>query len=496
VTNLHPVAAEAGRSQPARRRSATWFRRHSVFLFLLLAGVVLRVLAQVAYLPGVIYYDSGRYLDNIATLPPNDYAPLGYTALAKAVLWLVSDLAALTVVNHLLALTMAVIIYVALLRRQVRPWIAALAVAPLLLDAYQLFIEQMIMSEALFETLLVLGVVVLTWNARPGYPAAAAAGVCFASAGLTRYAGLPTFLVGAIFLLLAWGTWRRRVANAAVLSLAALSLLTAYSAYNAAVSGEWTVSSHTDARSVYARIATFADCRGISLPQYERVLCRRPDQQQTVNGSLIEGFTFGADSPARDLEPPPGTTRAEALRDFSERIIRHQPVDLARNVGADFVRPFASWQRERATGELPIKRWRFVGYYPLYGTQAQRLVDQWGGHEPAVDRPLALFLRRYQLSVGFVPGPVLAACLLLALSGAAGLTRSARQSGLRSACLLWAMAGAGAFATAVLYQFSWRYFIPVLPLLPGAGALGITALSGRRPATRSPAAATGEAEQG
>jgi hypothetical protein len=33
--------------------------------------------------------------------------------------------------------------------------------------------------------------------------------------------------------------------------------------------------------------------------------------------------------------------------------------------------------------------------------------------------------------------------------------------------------------TAAAFEFSWRYQLPVLVLLPMAGALGITAFSGR-----------------
>jgi hypothetical protein len=36
------------------------------------------------------------------------------------------------------------------------------------------------------------------------------------------------------------------------------------------------------------------------------------------------------------------------------------------------------------------------------------------------------------------------------------------------------------FLVAVLYEFSWRYFVPVIVALPPAGAFALTAFRGRR----------------
>jgi hypothetical protein len=91
----------------------------------------------------------------------------------------------------------------------------------------------------------------------------------------------------------------------------------------------------------------------------------------------------------------------------------------------------------------------------------------------------ARLLREYQLSVGYTPGPALLAGLVVGVAAAAGLGR-ARRSGLRSACLLWVVVGVGLLLSADVYLFSWRYQLPALVTLPPAGALGFTALFGRR----------------
>ena len=83
----------------------------------------------------------------------------------KAIL-LVGNLQVVAAVQHLVGLAMGVAIYAVLLRRGVPRWLAALAAAPVLLDAYELQIEQTIMPDVWFEALM---------RGRPGPAAVAAA---------------------------------------------------------------------------------------------------------------------------------------------------------------------------------------------------------------------------------------------------------------------------------------------------------------------------------
>src|SRR5258708_8062096 len=79
---------------------------------------------------------------------------------------------AVAAVQHLLGLAMAVVLYLLLLRRGVPRWLAALATAPVLLDAYQVQIEQTIMPDTWFEALIVPGLAILLWPPATGGPAA------------------------------------------------------------------------------------------------------------------------------------------------------------------------------------------------------------------------------------------------------------------------------------------------------------------------------------
>src|SRR5262249_30230714 len=148
-------------------------RRNWLFAILLTAGFALRLLAQLAYQPALLYIDTMRYLYN--AYPGAD--PVGYKAPLKAIL-AVGDLTTVTAAQHLLGLAMAATIYLMLLRRDTPRWLAAVAVAPLLLDAYQIQIEQNIMPDVWFEALIVAGIAILLYRlSGPRLPAVIAAGL-------------------------------------------------------------------------------------------------------------------------------------------------------------------------------------------------------------------------------------------------------------------------------------------------------------------------------
>ncbi|HVE96075.1 MAG TPA: glycosyltransferase family 2 protein [Pseudonocardiaceae bacterium] len=86
---------------------------------------------------------------------------------------------------------------------------------------------------------------------------------------------------------------------------------------------------------------------------------------------------------------------------------------------------------------------------------------------------------------GRTPGPLLGLALAAGLLGGFGIG-NARRSGIRAASLLVSGLGITVLVTATVFEFSWRYQLPGLVLLPLAGALGITALTGplRRPGPR------------
>src|SRR5438046_3073118 len=114
--------------------------------------------------------------------------PVGYKGPLRAIL-LVANFDAVAAVQHLLGLAMAVVIYLLLLRRGVSRWLAALAIAPVLLDAYQLQQEQAVMPGTWFAALIVAGLAILLWQPRTSWRAAVAGGIVLGTSATFRQAG-------------------------------------------------------------------------------------------------------------------------------------------------------------------------------------------------------------------------------------------------------------------------------------------------------------------
>jgi Dolichyl-phosphate-mannose-protein mannosyltransferase len=467
-----PAAVAAGRA--ARRRppldaAGRFAVRHRVFLLLLAAGAALRVVTLFAYRPALIYFDSTRYLENMAQLEPKGVRPLGYSAFLR-VLPLEHDLTVVPAVQHVLGLLMAVLLYALLLRLGVKRWLAALATAPVLLDAFQLKIEQYILSETLFDALLLGACALLLWRRRPRAGVAALAGLLLAAATLTRSSGTLLVVPAMLAVLLLRGGPLR----AGVLLAAFAIPLAAYAGWFQSVHGVYSLTTY-GGRFLYARVAPFADCAKVPVPPRQRVLC---PTQPVGHRPTVEQFMWSNRlSPVYRLRHVTAIERSKRAGAFAKQVILHQPLDYARVVARDFLRGFEP-TRTRHAGELPISRWKFQTAFPIYRRNTNAVIRRYGRDRGRVSPSLARFVVDYQ-RFGIAPGPLLGLALVLAGLGAVGVGR-ARRGGLRTACLLFAAMGVLLILTSVaVNQFTWRYWLPELVFLPAAGALGAAALWGR-----------------
>jgi hypothetical protein len=455
--------------------------RHWLFVLLLSAGIALRVVTSLAYRPALIYIDAVGYLQNEAHLKPELVRPLGYPIFLR-ILPLGLGLWVVPVVQHALALAMAVAIYALLLRLGVTRWLAALATAPVLLDVMQLNLEQEILTETLFEALLLAAVLLLLWRGRPGLLAAGLTALALAGATLTRSVALLVIVPAALTILFlrAGLTWHAVATRLLALGAVFAVPLVLYAAWFESLYGVFALNGFSG-HFLYARVAPFADCKTLSLPSYERVLCPKQPVGQRPS---IEAFSWSrTKSPLFRLRVPASIARGKAepvarsqvAGNFAKRVILNQPLTYLHEVEKSFVRGFAPTRTSHA-GEVPVGRWQFQNHFPIYGDSLTIMARH---HErPQVDGSLASFLRSYQRFV-YTPGPVLALALVLALLGALGLG-PARRSGLRSASVHLSGSTLVVLVTAVaVNQFSWRYQLPQLILLPPAGALGLVALTGR-----------------
>src|SRR6185437_4887395 len=214
VTDRRDTALPAASQPESRADRMMWatvdlVRRHWMFWLLLAGGLVLRGIAQIAYEPALLFIDSKKYIfgTDFTNTIWGSFDPLGYSLLI---------LRPILLAGRSLAY-------------------AALAVAPVLFDAYQLNAEQTIMPDVLFETLLVAGVVLLLWQRRPGLFLVILGGLALGASAPVRQVGEALIAPALIYVVFAAQGWRRRILHGAVLTACFALPIVGYMSYSAVI---------------------------------------------------------------------------------------------------------------------------------------------------------------------------------------------------------------------------------------------------------------------
>jgi hypothetical protein len=476
-----PGSALARRCMALARWWVTLARENWLLALLLTGGLALRVMTQIAYRPALLYIDSLKYLYTAGGADP-----VGYRVMLKPLL-LAGNLDLVAACQHLLGLAMAVTLAAVLMRRGTPRWLAALATAPVLLDGYQLQMEQTIMPDVMFETLIVAGIAVLLWHPRPPAALVVTGGLFLGASATVRQVGEILLLPALAYVLITVPGWARRLTSAAVAAAAFALPILGYSAVAYAVTGHFRLS-YTGSNEFYGRLVMATNCHHVTLPRYERPLCPSESQAASLG---IDGLEHNPGSPLRIYQPPPGMTWSQVVSDFNHRLLTHDPAGVAIAIGKSTMTLFAA-DRAANPGDTPIYRWQFQPSYPFYPTSlytsaitpeiVSRIGHEFGGGGPLAVRPLARLLRAYQLNGGYTPGPLLAGAFLAGLVGSLAAVRrriTADQRAAAQACLLFTAGGAGVLLASNAFEFTWRYQLPALVTLPPAAALAITVLSRR-----------------
>jgi hypothetical protein len=470
-------------------------RRHWVFGLLMAAGLVLRIVTQIGYEPALLYIDSVKYLfgthlgTQFNTAALGSYDPIGYTLLVLRPVLMFSNLGFAALLQHMFGLAMAFALYALMLRRGVTRWLAALAVAPILLDAYQLNAEQTIMPDVLFETLVAAGIVLLLWQPRPGLAFVILGGLALGASAPVRQVGEALVLPALIYVLAAARGWRNRLLHGTVLTFCFALPVVGYMGYSAVVLHFGFELSNMGDAYLYGRTSHAADCATLKIPANERPLCPSPSVAATLG---VDGLVNASGAP-RSVYMPVNVQLGQLINTLPMQtqlgysVLRQQPMRVVGDIAKDSVKIFAL-TRNTEEGDTPISRWQFQTSYPYYPyyprgttqfsrTSASRVFASTGGGGRArVYRPAATLLSDYQLHGGYTPGPVF---LLALLAGIAGIFtfRRRQDPGLARACLLITGCAVAALLGADLYEFSWRYQLLALITLPIAGAFGATAVA-------------------
>lgn len=480
--------ADGGRSPSVKVGRGVFLRRHVLFVIFVALGVLLRAGAMLGYRWHMWFTDSYEYVYFTLHLRPYGVRPSGYSLFLRAFLPF-HDFGLVVGVQHLMGLACAVLPYVVAMRYRARPWLAAVALAPVLLDAYEIQLEHLLLSDTLFMFLLVAAVSLTLWRTSPEtlppWWAMVIAGLCVGFAAVTRSVGLPLLLIFCGYLAIRWAVAARarrsraehrpswpRLLLAGVVPILAIGIagalpMGAYADWYASVHGTYGFS-NSGGVFLYSRTMDFATCEKMRPPPDLRPLCDpRPPKKRPSS----QFYLWSADSPLRKpgnrwVFSPSNNDRAGR---FARLAIRRQPVAYARTVARDTLRAF-HWHRTVFPDLETYQQYHFSSLM----SPAPRWVEPtlWQ-YDPdwatVVVEPYAGLMRSYQ-RWGYLPGTLFG---LILFGGAAGIVARWRRLG-GAVLLPWAMAAALIVLPAMTADFSYRYLLPAFPMAGLALALAFT----------------------
>ncbi|GAA3950579.1 hypothetical protein GCM10023085_36520 [Actinomadura viridis] len=453
------------------------------FLLAFTGAVAVRWTVILGY-PGVLWFtgDSYFYLGHALDPDPSASKSLGYSFLLT-LLEPAHSLTLVAVLQHLMGLAVAVMVY-ALLRRAGLPgWAATLFTLPILYDAYQIELEHLLMSEAFFTFLIAAALTLLLWRTPPpdgtggkgrrgpAWWMALAAGLLLGYAVLVRSAGAPLVPVVLLCLLARRGGLR----PALLFGTAAAVPLIAYAAWFHGTYGTYALTT-SDGLFLWGRTAPFADCAKMRPPSHQRALCLSDELR--AEGRAPGNLIWRSEAPPRILyEDVTDPENNEILRDFAVRAILAQPGDYLRAVGDGlgmafsprrFPHPTASTE---ALYHFPGRPHVFPGGRSWGGEGSTALSDAMRYERSTalsrVVRPHADRLIAYQRAV-HLPGPALG---LLFAAGAAGILAARDRRGVLMA---WTCAATLLVFPIASADFDYRYVVPAMPFACLAAGLALT----------------------
>lgn len=452
---------------PVHRRLAEWARDNRLFSAALVVAALLRILVAVAYTPALAFYgDSYAYLGAARQpLTLSLWHPSGYPILV----WLTSlthSVAVLTTLQHLLGLATALLLYQLVRRLGVGSLGGTLAAAPVLFDAYQLDIEQFVLSDAVFTFLVVLTMPLTVRLLRdPGWERACVLGGVLGVATLTRSVGLVVAVAVLVVIAVARAGWRTVATVAAACAVPVFGYALAFQATYGVLGLEG-----YGGRYLYGTVAPFASCQPLSLPRKERGLCPQLPRYARPGFNQYVWSEYGlADLRGSAIQ------QSQTAGQFARTIALHQPAQFAGVVAANFAHYFEPG-RESGTRDWFVGSWQFPlrVHAPAWHVQPLSVGFQPKDHvRGRIIVGLARLLRRYQ-RVFFTPGPLLLLCILG--TAAACLLRRHDVEVRRTSALLGSTGLLLLIVPSVSAGFDWRYLIPAQAVIGAGGVLAATTL--------------------
>ena len=325
----------------ARELAARAWSGHRLFIIVLTPAVLLRVDAELGYRWHAWFNDSFQYVQNTVHFNLDPTRVSGYSIWLK-ILQPLHTYAVVTILQHLMALAVAVMIY-ALARHRFRApaWLATLATVPVLYDGFEIQLEHLIMADVPFLFLLTLAVTLLLWDPAPSLRRCLLIGALLGLAEIMRSVGLPLLAVFAVYMIIRRISWRKVAATIVV----CLVPVFGYAGWFYAEHGQFAMTDSTGV-FLYSRVMTFADCTKMKVPANELSLCTTvpPDKRP-----IAQAYIWTTESPLDRFPPSKFSPVPNQLAEnFAIRAIEAQPLDYAKAVFDDTWRVFAL-----EAGDLP-----------------------------------------------------------------------------------------------------------------------------------------------
>jgi len=470
-----------------------------LFSLALAAGAVLRLVAVLGY-PGALWFagDSYVYLGAALRLRPDLSKSTGYSLFLK-VLEPFHSLTLVVIVQHLMGLAIAVMIYALLRRARVPKLWAALATLPVLLNGFQVELEHMIMADTLFMFLLVVAAALLLWPERPSWPAVLVAGLLSGYAITVWPAGVVMPVVFFLFLVVRRKGWRSLVA----IVVGSAVPVAGYVMWFHHWTGTYGLS-RSEGFYLYGRMSSFAECSQINPPASERILClSTPPAKRQAPGSLLWHVKQVHEVPGG----PVSTAGNQMLRDFAIRAVEAQPLAYAHAIVHGLVlaveptrHPYPSkgtvyeYYFHRAPQKVPNHSW-------IPGATAPQDIRAYGHVSISrVVEPFAFAIAAYE-RVFYLYGPLFGLIMILGLGGIVRITRRPGQGlGIERrrdgpSMMPWVAAVALLVVPIAIADFDYRYLLPVVPFACLAAGLAFAAPA-IRPGRKDPQPSGAEAVPG
>jgi len=447
-----------------------WFRRfpeHRWFLVVLAAGIALRVIAMLGYRPALWFPDSYTYVVTALKPRPDLVRPAGYSMFLR-LLEPFHEFAVVVAVQHLLGLLIGVLVYLTARRLRAPGWAATLAAVPSLLDAYQIQLEHLLVSDTLFAV-LVVSAACLAVRESTGWRTACGIGLLLAAATLTRTVGLPL-----VALFAAWLIFRERgrVLAAGVMITAAMVPILGYGAWFHATYQRIGIVG-ANGVFLYGKAMTFADCDVMRPPPDLAVLC---DPRPPHLRPPAQEYIWAHDSPLVRL---PGITFTQAndtlAGRFASLAIMSQPLDYLGSAVSELARSFTVGRPVYPDQEI-YDHYQFPatppappGRHPaVVGARAAERYER-GPISTRIVEPYAGWIRAYQEVAG-LPGA--AVLVILLLPPAAACVRRLRPES-TAWVLPWSVAVVLLVLPPAVAEFDYRYVLPAVPAACLAAALAV-----------------------